>query len=81
MNLTEKYLDEAIQEKKNIEEINIFNFNSMSINKIIFSQRRFELIEYLSLRNNQIRDISFISSFPFLWYLDVRDNYVKYHLM
>ena len=78
MNINENILDYLVDSKENKQKINILNLNSLCINKINLNNSRFEFIEFLSLKNNQLRDIGFIISFPFLWYLDIRDNIVKY---
>ncbi len=77
MNITDTILEEVLENTKHKEEINILNFQSMNINKISINSINLENIEYLVLKNNQLRDISFISCFPNLWYLDLRGNYVK----
>jgi len=77
MDIYEHVLEEIFSNHKNEEEINIFNFPSMNVNKVYLSNLYFERIEYLCLKNNHIRDISFITSFPNLWYLDIRENFVQ----
>lgn len=83
MNITEKILEDLLtkspeenEENKQKNQINILNFQYSNISKINLNHIHFEKIEYLSLKNNRISDINFISSFPFLWYLDIRENYV-----
>jgi len=81
MNITDKVLEDLIANYKEKDEINILNFQSMTINKINMNQYRLENIEYLCLKNNQIRDIGFISTFPNLWYFDIRGNYVNIKIL
>jgi hypothetical protein len=68
----EENYDAGNETEKNI--INIFNF---SINKISIEKTIFLNLEYLTLNNTQLKDISFIKYFPFLWYLDIRNNFVN----
>lgn len=76
MNITEKLIEDITKDREDKEEINIISFYSFNINKILLNETKFDNIEYLCLKNNQIKDISFIVSFPFLWYFDIRDNFV-----
>jgi len=81
MNINEDILEEILSNRKNKEEINIFNFQSLNINKIYSNNINLERIEYLCLKNNQLKNINFITSFPNLWYLDIRENFVKKYLI
>lgn len=77
MNITEKLIEDITKDMEDKDEINIISFYSFNINKILLNETKFDNIEYLCLKNNQIRDISFIVSFPFLWYFDIRENFVN----
>ena len=87
MNITEKFLNELLRydskdklnsekEKDNEKQKNIINIENLVLNKIVLHEKQFEYLEYLTLRNTQLKDISFISFIPNLWYLDLRNNFV-----
>ena len=63
---------------KTMEDIKTIYLDCKNITKITFKANLFENILFLSLRNNNIKEIEFVSNFPFLWYLDLRENPVKY---
>jgi Leucine-rich repeat (LRR) protein len=54
-----------------LESKNIYN---------IFLKKQFESIEYLFLRKNQLKSIEFIDCLPNLFYLDVKENQVRFLL-
>ena len=70
--------------KQNNEEIELLTkgiiYNNSSISKLIFNSKEpriiynFENIEYLSLTNNNLRNIDFIEYLPNIYYLDLFNN-------
>ena len=70
--------------KQNNEEIELLTkgiiYNNSSISKLTFNSKEpkiiynFENIEYLSLTNNNLRNINFIEYLPNIYYLDLFNN-------
>ena len=75
---------EKEKSKQNNEENEILTkgiiYNNSSISKLIFNSKEpriiynFENIEYLSLTNNNLRNIDFIEYLPNIYYLDLFNN-------
>ena len=75
---------EKEKSKQNNEEKEILTkgiiYNNSSISKLIFNSKEpriiynFENIEYLSLTNNNLRNIDFIEYLPNIYYLDLFNN-------
>ena len=76
MIISEKILPSLLKGKI-IEDIKTIYFDCKNITKIAFKEVTFENILFLSLRNNNIKEIEFVINFPCLWYLDLRDNPVR----
>jgi hypothetical protein len=53
-------------------------FNSVSIFAMSTHIFNYKTIEYLSIRDNFLKQINFIKDLPHLWYLDIRKNQVIY---
>jgi len=60
--------------KDNEQEYESIIVQNLNINRLLFSRSFFINIEYLSFRTNNFQDLSFLSYFPKLWHLDIRDN-------
>ena len=73
MIITEKNLPMLLKGKTLDELISIY-LDYRNITKITFKSLRFDNIQFLSLRNNNIKEIDFLGYFTNLWYLDLRDN-------
>jgi hypothetical protein len=76
MIVTEKTLTQLLKDRKK-DELKVLLFNSMNINKIILKTTHFDNIEFLCLKNNNIKDITFTIYLNKLWYLDLRGNPVE----
>lgn len=71
MIVTDKTLQQLAKESQLVAiYFGFSNINSVSL-KCEFSK-----LEYLSLRNNNIKDMTFITFLPNIWYLDLRNNSV-----
>ena len=62
---------------RKIEDIKVFYLNGFDINEIILNNSLINKIEFLSLQNNNLKDINFIKNLENLWYLDIRKNPIK----
>ena len=64
--------------EKNSKEEKIINTMILDTSKIYYFKTisTYKQIEFLSLRNNFIKDISFIHNLPYLYYLDLYGNYL-----
>lgn len=74
MNINDTILD-LIIEKKNKKKtiLNSLNFNHLGIS-IFNTNNLWSNIQYLSLRENYIKSLSFLKNFPNLFYLDLNGN-------
>lgn len=53
------------------------NYDDNNISKLDFSYLNFNTIEYLSLQNTKLTDLSFLKDLINLWYLDIRNNNIN----
>ncbi len=74
MNILEKNFVNLLE--KNEDCITLY-LNNCQICKLDLHLYEYENIQFLSLYNNQIKQINFLTLFPNLWYLDIRKNYVE----
>jgi hypothetical protein len=76
MQITEKSLVQVLKEKRT-EDIKVLVLHRMSINKFTLRTNLFDNIEFVSLRGNAVKDISFLANLNKIWYLDIRNNPVE----
>lgn len=79
MNVKDKTLLKLSQRSNNGLVTTVY-LDNKNISKFSLNSMCFIKIEFLSLRSNQIKNVSFLKSIPNLWYLDLRDNQVYYFL-
>lgn len=80
MILTEESLTKMIltgEQESNINQLKLIYLNGFEINDIIFQTSLIYRIEFLSLQNNNLKNISFIKNLNNLWYLDLRKNPIE----
>jgi|LauGreDrversion4_2_1035121.scaffolds.fasta_scaffold109543_2 Leucine-rich repeat (LRR) protein len=65
---------------RNIDELTTIYLDNKNVMKITLKSSVFDNIMFLSLRSNHIKEIDFITNFRNLWYLDLRENPVKFYL-
>lgn len=78
MYINDKKLSKLLQDKPeaNNHHVTVFLLDHSKTISITLT-RTWERIEYLSLRNNYIKDVSFIHYFPMLYYLDLTENPIE----
>jgi hypothetical protein len=62
------------------EDNNSLFLNKKNISKFCIKNKLFQNIQFLSLESNNLTDIEFLSSFPNLFYLNVKKNHVLSNL-
>jgi hypothetical protein len=72
MNIPDKWF-----ERLNREEIIALFLHGKNILNISLKNLQFDTLQFLSLRNNQIKNINFLKSFPNLWFIDLRNNPIE----
>jgi len=76
MILTDKNFPLIVKENNKREDVDTAYFDYFNIIKIKIKSS-FDNIEFLSLRNNNLQNLDFISYIPKLYYLDLRNNPVN----
>jgi hypothetical protein len=74
MNISDKNFEKLLEKN---EKCNTLYLNNCQICKFNLHLYTYENIQFLSLYNNQLKHINFLSLFPNIWYLDLRKNYVE----
>ena len=83
MKLTEESLTKMFIKKNeggtesNINQLKVLYLNGFDINEILFQSYLIFSLEFLSLQNNNFKNISFIRNLNNLWYLDIRNNPIE----
>ncbi len=62
------------------EDNNSLFLNKKNISKFCLKNKLFQNIQFLSLESNNLTDIEFVTSFPNLFYLNVKKNHVLSNL-
>ena len=62
---------------KEYESYTTVILENLKINKFYFEKTFLNNIQLLSLKNNGIRDLSFMEYFPNIWHLEIRNNPVS----
>ena len=75
MQITEKILPQIFK-SRDMDNLQTIYLESRKITKISLKNIVLENVIFLSLRDNYIKEIDFITSFRNLWYLDLRENLV-----
>ena len=79
MNINDRNLDSYLSHKKqgiNKSSVQGINFDNMKILTFV-SVCHWDKLSLLSMRNNYIKKVDFVSSFPNLFHLDLRDNPIE----
>jgi len=64
--------------EKDFDEILVLYLENLNIRKINLKMFDFKTLIFVSVRNNNLKNIDFINLMGNLWYLDLRNNAVKY---
>ena len=70
-----------ISKNESIDDHQTIMIENLHINKLVLNKRFYSNIQYLSFKNNMFQDLSFITYFPNLWHLDIRDNPVSLYTL
>jgi hypothetical protein len=75
MNVSETTLEKLLSQKS--ENVHSLYMNNLNITGFTLNFSTFEHIQILNISNNQIKSISFLTFFPNIWHLDLRNNYIE----
>jgi hypothetical protein len=64
-------------EKTAVENITTIYLTNRNITTIYLKHHKITSLLFLSLSNNQIKSISFLNSFPAIWYIDLKNNPIE----
>ncbi len=74
MNISENALENLFNKHETVYALYL---NNCKILRFTIHYSIFANIQFLSLKNNQIKNINFLTSFTMLWYLNLKNNYIE----